>query len=284
MKSIRVKALAAGTASVLAVGLGVAGNAQATGVADNLSQISGNINSPLQDDNKAGAATMFTQVTTIDQDNAPVITAFPPEVVKIDFPDDMTYTTNSKLKGCDPEGPDAAAISGDTTTAVNACKSALIGGGNARARIPGLPTPNNETTLTVSAFNGPTSVAGDQNSTDVPTGGFSGGNPTILLHADNAALPTTLVLGEVRNSTDGANFGKELFVPDSPDVAGDLGALTQFNANVSKKWTNGKSGNKEKKYNLITATCDGSYDFKGSWDYDDATNDTDNIAQICVQK
>ena len=72
--------------------------------------------------------------------------------------------------------------------------------------------------------------------------------------------------------------------PSDGDVAGDLGALTQFNANVAKKWDNGKKGKKKKKYNLITATCDGSYDFKGSWDYDDASNDTDNISQICVQK
>jgi hypothetical protein len=277
-----------GTASVLAVGLGVAGNAWADGDDDNLSQISGNVNSPVQDDTKEKAATLFTQVTTIDQDNAPVITAFPPEVVSIDFPNDMTYTTNSKLAECDPEGPDAGLISGDTESAVNACKSAVIGGGNARARIPAFPTPNNEVTLTVSVFNGPTSVAGDQDSTDQPTGGFTGGFPTILLHADNAALPATLVLGEVRNSTDSSGadqYGRELFVPDSPDVAGDAGALTQFNANVSRKWDNGKSGNKKKTYNLITAVCDDdNYDFKGEWEYDDGTIDTDKIEQDCVQK
>ncbi len=282
MRSIRVKALAAGTASVLAVGLGVAGNAWADGATDNLSQISGSVNSPLQDDTKAKAANLFTQVTTIDQDNTPVITAFPPEVVKVDFPNDVTYTVNNKLGVCDP---DDAEVSGDTATAVGHCDDALIGGGNARARIPGLPTPNNETELTVSAFNGPESVAGDQDSTDQPTGGFTGGNPTLLLHADNAALPTTLVLGELRPSTDGADYSIELFVPDSPDVAGDLGALTQFNAQVARKWDNGKSGKKKKTYNLITSTCDaGDFDFKGEWEYDDGTTDTNTISQDCVQK
>ena len=282
MKSIRVKALAVGTASVLAVGLGVAGNAWADGATDNLSQISGSVNSPLQDDTQKKAANLFTQVTTIDQDNAPVITAFPPEVVKVDFPNDVTYTTNSKLGECDMDDTE---VSGDTATAVDHCKNALIGGGNARARIPGLPTPNNETELTVSAFNGLESVAGDQDSTDQPTGGFTGGNPTLLLHADNAALPTTLVLGELRGSDNGADHGTELFVPDSPDVAGDLGALTQFNAQVARKWDNGKSGNKKKTYNLITANCDaGDYDFRGEWEYDDGTTDTSNISQDCVQK
>lgn len=274
MKSIPQKALV--TAGVLLAGLAVASNAWADGATDQLSQISGSVNSPLQDATKAGKANLFTQVTTIDQDNSPVIAAFPPEVVRIDFPNDMVYTTKNLAK-CDAALP---AVSGDTTSAVNACKKALVGGGNARARIPGLPTPNSETKLTVTAFNGLTSVAGDQNSTDVPTGGFLGGNPTILLHADNAALPTTLVKGEIIPTPNGADFSKQLFVPDSPDVAGDLGALTQFNAQVSRHYKKG-----DKTYDMIKASCDAAgFDFRGQWTYDDATTDTDTIEQICVQK
>jgi hypothetical protein len=267
-------------AGALVVAFGVTGTAWGDGASDNTSQVSASINPPvLPASGAAKKGNLFTQVTTYDNNNdngcTPGPTCFPPipdqaaEVVTIDFPNDMKYTVNSKLAKCN-----IANIGGDTTAAVNACKSSVIGGGNAYARIPGIPTTNNEVELTVTAFNGQTSTAG---------GGFTGGFPTILLHADNASLPTTLVTGEVRNSSAGADFGRQLNVPDAPDVAGDTGALVLFNSQVAKSWTNGKTGNKKKTYNLVTSNCDaGDLDFRGNWTYDDASTDTDTVSQDCV--
>ena len=186
----------------------------------------------------------------------------------------MKYTTNSKLAQCPLA--DVATDTTDGAASDPVCSDALIGSGHAFARIPMFPTPNNEAELTVLAFNGETSTAG---------GGFTGGFPSIILHADNAALPTTPVLGEIRPSSSGADYGSQLNVPDAPDVAGDTGALVQFGSQVARKWNNGKTGTKKKSYNLITSNCgtgDGDLDFKGTWDYDDATTDTDTYAQDCT--
>jgi hypothetical protein len=274
-----------------AIAFGASATALADGAADNTSQITSSLNSSLQSDTEPGKASLFNQVTTYDSDASPVITAEPAEVVTIDFPAELTYKTNNKLDQCDPDSGTFA--SDGTDAAVSACAGALVGSGIAYARIPSFPTTNNEAELTVSAFNGPPSVAGDNESDQVPAnGGFIGGFPTIVLHADNAALPTTVVVGEVGNSTQGPNFGRRLWVPDAPDVArvgpDDFGALVLFNAQVSKSWTNGKSGAKKKKYNLVSATCDdsadGDWDFKGTWMYDDDSTDTDTVAQDCTTK
>lgn len=268
MRRIPRKSLA--MAGALVVAVGVTGTAWADGAADNTAQISASVNPPvLPASGAAKKANLFSQVTSYDSDNSPAIPDQAAEQVRIDFPNDMKYTVNSKLAKCDPTD-----VGGDTASAVAACKQAVIGGGNAYARIPGIPTPNNEVELTVTSFNGQTSTAG---------GGFTGGFPTIILHADNASLPTTVVIGEVRNSSAGANFGRQLNVPDAPDVAGDLGALVLFNSQVSKSWTNGKTGNKKKTYNLITSNCDaGNLDFQGTWVYDDASIDTDTVEQDCA--
>lgn len=272
------------TAGAVLLTLGVSATAHADGAGDNFSQLSSGINPTLLpdvgDDAKAGG--LYTQVVTLDQDNNNQCeagpTCFPPipaeaaEVVEIDFPAEMTYKVNNKLPTCDindidEEGTDGAAV---------ACADSYIGSGHAFARIPGLPFANNETELTVLAFNGATSTAG---------GGFDGGNPTIYLHADNALVPGPTVVGEIRNSPN-AGFGKQLNVPDAPDVAEDDGALVQFGAQVAKKWNNGKQRDKRKVYNLVSANCDGGgdgdLDFGASWTYDDASEDTDTYSQDCT--
>ena len=112
----------------------------------------------------------------------------------------------------------------------------------------------------------------------------------MILHADNPSLPTTPVLGEVRNSpfadTATEQYGQQLNVPDAPDVAGDVGALVQFGAQTARNYDNGKSGDKKKKYSLITGNCDGAgdgdFDFRATWEYDDASVDTDTYQQDCT--
>jgi len=277
------KSLAVSLAAALS--LGFSATAFGDGAGDNTSQVSAGVNPTLLPDtgDAAKKAGLYTQVVTLDANNdngcTPGPTCFPPvpdqaaEVVEIDFPAEMNYTANSKLDQC----PLATVGTATSDAAAAACADAYIGSGHAFARIPGIPSVNNEVELTVLAFNGETSGAG---------GGFEGGNPTIILHADNQSLPTTPVLGEIRNSNGGADYGKELNVPDAPDVAGDAGALVQFGAQVARGYDNGKSGNKKKKYNLITANCDGGgdgdLDFGSRWVYDDASVDTDTYTQDCT--
>lgn len=273
MRSIPRKSLAVSLATVLT--LGASATAFATGADDNTSQVSAGVNPTLlpADGDTPKRAGLYSQVVTLDSDNTPVIPDQAAEKVLIDFPAEMTYNANSKLDQC----PLATVASSTTDGAAVACADAYVGSGHAFARIPMFPTPNNEAELTVLAFNGETSVAG---------GGFAGGLPQIILHADNAALPTTPVLGEVGNSAAGADYGRTLNVPDAPDVAGDAGALVQFGAQVARGYDNGKTGSKKKKYQLISANCDGGgdgdLDFKTTWEYDDASTDTDTYAQDCT--
>ena len=273
MTRIPRKSLAVSLAAVLT--LGASATAFGDGVTDNTSQVSAGVNPTLlpDDGDAAKKAGLYTQVVTLDNDNTPAIPDQSAEKVLIDFPAEMKYTANSKLDQC------ALADVATSTTdgAANQCADSYVGSGHAFARIPGFPTPNNEAELTVLAFNGETSTAG---------GGFAGGLPTIILHADNAALPTTPVLGEVGNSANGADYGRTLNVPDAPDVAGDTGALVQFGAQVARGYDNGKTGNKKKKYNLISSNCDGGgdgdLDFRTAWTYDDTTVDTDTYSQDCT--
>jgi len=292
------KSLVASLTATLA--LGVSASALADGATDQVSQLSAGINSPLQDATEPGKASLFSQVSTYDKDNSPVVSAQPPEIVRIDFPAEMNYNANSKLAKCDPT--DTEIQTGSTDDAINHCSDALIGAGHAIARFASFPQENNETELTVTAFNGQTSQAGEQDSSDVAgTDAWGAGNPTIILHAVGPVATTTVTLGEVRDSptadTGSAQFGKQLNVTDAPDVAGDTGALVFFNAQVARNYTNGKTGAQKKKYSLISATCpssgDGDWDFRGDWTYDDDTTDVDNNtnatalttgAQYCTTK
>lgn len=290
------KSLVASLTATLA--LGAAASAFADGAGDQTSQLSAGINSPFQSADEPGKASLFSQVSTYDTNNSPAISAFPPEIVRIDFPAEMTYTANSKLAKCDPT--DDEIETGDTDTAIEHCSDALIGAGHAIARFAAFPQENSETELTVTTFNGQTSVAGEQDSSDIAgVDAWGAGNPTIILHAYGIVAGTTVTLGEIRTSpAAGADFGKQLNVTDAPDVASDTGALVFFNSQVARSYTNGKTGDKKKKYDLIKATCndssgDGDWDFKGSWTYDDASVDTDSNtnanglvsgAQECTEK
>jgi hypothetical protein len=246
----------------------------------------------LQSPSSAGKISLFTQVTNYDNDNnngcSPGPTCFPPvpdqatTATSIDYDQNIVFTVNSKLPQC----PAASVDNEDTDTAVNNCKTSLVGSGTAYARIPGVPTTNNEVELTVSVFNGPTSNG---------TGGLDTGNPEVLLSADNASLPTTLVTGEVRPSPSGADYGVQLHVPQVPLIASGAGALVLFDAQVQKSYTNGKTGNKKKTYNYVTATCDDDdtpglgqdsddWDMKATWTFEDASTESDTYAQDCTQK
>ena len=145
------KSLAVSLAAVLTVG--VSATAFGDGVTDNTSQVSAGINPTLlPSTGTPKAAGLYAQVVTLDNDNTPVIPDQAAEKVRLDFPAEMKYTTNSKLAQCPLA--DVATDTTDGAASDPVCSDALIGSGHAFARIPGFPTPNNEAELTVLAFNG----------------------------------------------------------------------------------------------------------------------------------
>jgi hypothetical protein len=301
------KRLTIGVSMALVGSLAVASVALADGQSENFSRVTSSFTPNLQSNETPGAGSLFTQVETYDANGAqdagdpPVIdankcgpfcaVAQEAEQVRIDFDDDIKLTINSKLGQCTE-----AQLAGDTTAAaIDDCDTALIGSGSAHAMAVSAPppAPAQLTPFTVTVFNGPTSVAGGACDTSTDSGGphgceFSAGNPTLLLHARLDALNQTVITpGQIITSPAGGDFGKRLDVTDAPDVNSDNGSLNMFNAVITRKYTNGKTGDKKKVYQYSSATCDpidAEWDFQAEWEYDDQTTDTDTHDHNCLAK
>jgi hypothetical protein len=178
----------------------------------------------------------------------------------IDLPSEIKISTKAKIKKkgktkkkkipeCNP-----ATIEGTTTAdAVAACGKSQVGTGSAIADVGGIDLP-----ATVTAFNG-TKV---------------NGNPSILLHSRvDAASLTTVLVGELRRGAGSAPYADQLNVP-VPPLAGGAAAIQQFGTTVQKKIL--------KKVGYVTAKCsDGSYSFRGTFDYSDAPQQTPTAEQAC---
>ena len=126
--------------------------------------------------------------------------------------------------------------------------------GSAKARLPNFPAPDNEVTdITVTAFVGAT-----------PN--------NIRLHAATPTLgpgATQVVEGTIGKSPV-SGFGTRLSVPDAPDLAGDVGALTAFEATLNKG---------------VKATCkDKKIKTQAEFVYDDGSKDTPAASISCKQK
>ena len=97
----------------------------------------------------------------------------------------------------------------------------------------------------------------------------SGCTPT----AQQLAGATPTVQGFIVKSNAGSQYGQALNVPDAPDVAGDAGKITKFNAPIDKG-----SG-------VVTARCKAK---KFLWQrvvtYDDGTKETAELSQKCKRK
>lgn len=284
--------------------LGAATLAYADGATDNVSLVTGGFTSNKQSATAFGAGTLFTQVQTYDADTQGIPDKAA-ERVYIDFDDDFKFDTRNI--------PKCTANLGASTTAqaIAACPRSVVGSGQARALVPAPSPPAPPGTivpveLTVTAFNGPTSVAGGACTTPGDnTGGpegceWVGGQPTIILHAySQAPSNVTVVKGEIQNSPytgPGDGWGKRLAVTDAPDTANDAGALVLFNSMISKQTTkkkvirrNGRRRVKILRFNYVAARCqdDGlaaggkEWDFHALWVYDDNTTDEDTYAQKC---
>ncbi len=318
MRSIPRKTIVAGLASVIA--LGAAGSAFAAGADDNRFDLSASASPGVQDNNDLGKASLFLQITMLDNDNAPITPAENFEEARIDIDDDIVLN-NKKAATCDADVTDLG--SATTQEAVDLCGAkSVIGSGVGKARFAGfagLDPASQEIDLTVTTFNGPTSTAGPAECTGTAAGGpanceWVGGDPTVYLHARNEVTgQTTLAQGEIQDVADGplpgagtpaiaAGFNQRLLVSDASDVAGDAGAITLFNSVIAKT-TKYKQNKKEKKVQYISARCNSADDvdpfaagtqtgfkFKGQLVYDDDTShggggasiDTDSTFQYCA--
>jgi hypothetical protein len=174
----------------------------------------------------------------------------------IDFPSEVKVSTKAKKKKKKKKIPECspASIEGTTTPdAVAACRKSQVGTGSAIADVGGIDLP-----ATVTAFNG-TKV---------------NGNPSILLHSRvDAASLTTVLIGEIRRKGASAPYADQLNVP-VPPLAGGAAAIQQFGATVQKKIL-GNVG-------YITAKCgDGTYSYRGTFDYSDAPQQVVTDEQTC---
>lgn len=152
--------------------------------------------------------------------------------------------------------------SDSTEAALEACKRAKIGTGDATALIRLEPKIFTEPT-TVTAFNGRP----------------QGGKPVILLHSyGQTPVQTTFVLVGVVT-----NFGKEGYGPrltvNIPTIAGGAGALTEFHAKIFKKFTY-----KGKKRSYVSAAClTKRLKIRGKFIFKDGESLTPKTEQKCTQ-
>jgi hypothetical protein len=239
--------------------LGTSSLAYADGASENTSSVEAGVSPNAQSATNAGPATLSVQTRTVDTDGVGNTTTNPnnqngalaipeqgPEQVFLQFDNDITL---------DPAGfgtctnadftPPATLASATTAQVVAACSDAIVGAGQAAALVPSPAPPPSppvlNVELTVTTLNGATSVAGPTCQTPAgpntggPDGcGFTGGNPTLQLHAYNQALNQfVLIPAEIRPSTDtSADYGTELAVTNVSDTGGDAGALNLFNSTV----------------------------------------------------
>src|SRR5688500_15470737 len=257
--------------AALAFGLVSAPSVFADGDDDNYSEMTAALYPNYQDNEARGPVTLFAQVHTRDEDNSPPI-HIPSEKIAVHFDDEIVFNTTglAKCSNTDPGAPggsDDQELSGTTTQeALQKCSAAQIGAGAAKFRAPTGLTPPAPTfvrgDVTVTTFNGPTSVTGQA---EDPDNEFDGGQPTIILHAKpniggpGAGNPPNVVVGELTTSdtvwggSTGVH-GKMLDVQDAPDIAGDLGALTLFNSMIQRTFKVKKGDRKVKRF-LVSATC-----------------------------
>jgi hypothetical protein len=134
--------------------------------------------------------------------------------LKLDFDDDGKLTTTGLAK-CDP-----AQIEDTTTEAALAqCGDAQVGEGDALVRVPAGQTYQ-EFPATLTLFNGL-----KQND-----------NPTLVVHARADDLGfTQLVIGTIKDSKAGADFGKALNIP-FPTLPANA-VLSRFETTIHRTWT-----------------------------------------------
>lgn len=214
---------------------------------------------------KGVALTVKTTVAKEGADGQPDPDVVPAKAkkVKIDFDDDLKFTTKGLAK-C------KANISALTAEqARQACKKAQVSKNKGTKGEAKLPNPNGGViTLPakVTAFNGPP----------------RGKKPVILLHTDAAGGAVINVLtGVLKKSRAGKDFGKRLDVA-VPPLGGGAAAISVFKVKVKKTY---RSRGKKRKY--ISARCkdkNRKLNSKALFKYTDAPKETVKSKQKCKRK
>ena len=170
----------------------------------------------------------------------------------------MTGTSSVAIVGAAETaeiGTVAASSLGLATDAARAAcpGKSYLGSGRANIELPGGVIYEG---LTVAVFNGP-------------------GTNEVRLHTYDPRLAgaTPTVFGKVVKSRAGGKYGQALQVDDAPDVAGDAGRITAFNATINKK------------SKVATARCKAK---KFLWNrvvtYDDGSEEEITLEQKCKRK
>jgi hypothetical protein len=238
---VRKTRLAAAIGASLA--LGVSAIAYADGVSENEPLVEGTASPTKLDKKKYKPITLFTGVRTTGP-----VPGINPEA------EHVSWGKNVKIN---PKAADtcSAPIEFTSTEAARAAcpPKSYVGSGEADIQLPGGTRYEG---LTVSVFNGP-------------------GNNEVRLHTYDPRLAgaTPTVFGKIVKSKAGSKYGQALQVDDAPDVAGDTGKITAFNAELTKK------------SKVATARCKAK---KFLWHrevtYDDGTKETATVEQPCKRK
>jgi len=177
--------------------------------------------------------------------------------VELNFDDDGRITTKG-LPACKPARIRHATIQ----LALQECRRARVGRGDATVVIPvgqGHVTEH----ATVNVFNGTA----------------RNGNPTILFHARADFGYTQLMVGTVRDSTAGPDFGKALSTPIQPIQLNAV--LSDLDVTVRKTWTF-----RGKRRSYISARCsdaDRTLNVHAEFELNGgAQTQTGDVAQTCL--
>ncbi|MQA73612.1 MAG: hypothetical protein GEU88_04545 [Solirubrobacterales bacterium] len=229
----------------LVMALGVAAIAYADGASDNEAGVVGKVKPTKLDKKKYKPVTLFTGVET-----SGTVTGAQQN------PEQELISWGKNVKIDSKAAPTCSAPIEflSTDAAKQACpKGSAVGKGKASIVLPGGLEYEG---LTVTVFNGP---AKNQ----------------VRLHTYDPRLAgaTPTVFGKVVKSKDGSKYGQALTVPDAPDVAGDTGMITEFNASLDKK-----SG-------VATARCKSKkFLWKRTVTYDDGSKESVTLSQKCKRK
>jgi hypothetical protein len=232
-------------AIALSLVLGVSALAFADGATDNEAFVDGSVKPDRLPKNEYKPIELYTQVST----QGPVTgSQANPESELIEYDKDGKWKTN-KAPTCDAE------IEFESTESAKAAcpPGSAIGKGEADILLAGGVS---YTGLTVTAFNGP-------------------GKNEIRLHTYDPRLAgaTPTVFGRIIKLSGGGKYGLALSVEDAPDVAGDTGMITRFNATISKQAGVALARCKDKKFNVRRTVT-----------YDDGTQDVATDVENCKQK
>lgn len=233
----------------LCASLAVSGIALADGATDNVSTVHISLSKTKLPTKKKNAkkVNLTSGVTTEPTDGSSIVPDQAAEQVYIDYDKDLFV----KLTGT----PCTVTLTGTSTEQARAlCPNSIVSSaGSAKARLPG--------------------ATGTTFVDDVVVTAFIGATPNdIRLHAATVTLgpgATQVVEGKLGKSPT-KGYGTRLSVPDAPDLAGDAGALTAFQATLNKG---------------VTATCkDKKIKTRAEFVYDDGTKDTAEASIPCKQK